>query len=247
MIEFGEFHMAIKTKFRHMNKIINFCLYLLITALLLNCSSPTNSNSCKYTLTLNFPEISSNGWKATYVAWIEDLDGNNIQNLYICKKLLTDIISDPSKLEGDPLPYWRKNKLSIIDLSQVDAVSGASIQKSFKIARELYISNNNSEIRVCLEIDRAKNGNEYFDDRPSFIYKTDTIDLNNLKDSYSLKLNGFMADKTSSKGFAQNPPIKPIPDFSPWKYNTAIQYIYPTNMFINETPESSHLTVEITQ
>ncbi len=230
-----------------MKTALSLSIFILIATLLLNCSSHANKIACKYTLTLNFPEISPNGWDATYVAWIEDLNGNNLQNLYICEKVLTDITSNPDQLLGEPLPYWRKNKLSVIDLSQIDAITGASIQKSFKIARELYISNNNSKIIVCLEIDRAKNGNEYFDDRPSFIYKTDTIDLNNLKDSYSLKLNGFMADKTATKGFAQNPPIKPIPDFYPNKYDTNIQYIYPADMFINETPESSHLTLEITQ
>ncbi len=226
---------------------ITFSLFFIITASLINCSSPTNNNACKYILTLNFPEISSNGWKAAYVAWIEDLEGNNIQNLYICEKILNDITSNPDQLLGEPLPYWRRNKSSVINPSQLDAITGASIQKAFNIKRELYINNKKLKIRVCIEIDRSKNGNEYFEDRPSFIYKTDTIDLNKLNDSYLLKLNGFMADNTSHKGFAQNPPIKPIPDFSPYKYDTSIQYIYPVDMFINETPESSHLTVEITQ
>ncbi len=226
---------------------IKLSLYVIISASLFNCSNPIGNNSSKYLLTINIPEVSSSGWKAAYVAWIEDLDGNNLQNLYICEKILKDITSNPDQLLGEPLPYWRRIKSYVIDPSLVDAITGASIQKSHSIIRTFYINDKNLKIKVCLEIDRSKNGNKYFEDRPSFIYKTDTIDFNTLESKYSLKLRAFMADNIATKGFAQNPPIKPIPDFSPYKYDTAIQYIFPADMFINETPESSHLTVEITQ
>ena len=203
-----------------------------------------SDNPISYRLTLNFPGVSSVGWAAVYVAWIENESGENLQNIYICQKIVEDMTTNPGKLTGIALPYWAREKTENTDLENVDAVTGASIQDATEFVRTLAIGNE-TKFRVCFEIDRSKNNNDYFTDRPCFIYKSALIDLNNLQESYELTLEAFMPNDTKDSSFGQNPPLKDIPGFEVWKYMTALQYIEPIDMLLNESAEHSNLIVEI--
>jgi len=89
------------------------------------------------TLTLDFKygEDGTSSYNNIYVAWIEDMDGTVIQNLYICNKLLTDMVPPSTILTNTALPYWNEFKY---DPSQIDAVSGATVAKDdFTVTRTL--------------------------------------------------------------------------------------------------------------
>ena len=191
-----------------------------------------------------FPGVSTVGWDAVYIIWLEDENGTNIQNLYICNTIIEDMTNNPGKLTGDALPYWRREKSEGTDLDNLDGITGASTQTAKKISRILEIGDL-SKFRVCFEIDRSKNGNEYFYDRPCFIYQSDIIDLNNLAESYELVLKGFMANNTKGSSFGQAPPLKEIPGFETWKFNSEIKYLYPIDILKDETIDHSNIIVKV--
>lgn len=198
----------------------------------------------EYQLTIKYPGVSSVGMDAIFIAWAEDADSNNIQNLYICNKIKKDIVTSASTLYGEALPYWRREKSASIDWDDVDGITGASTQTAFEITRTLSVGEV-TEIRVCFEIDRSANGNEYFTDRPCFIYLSELIDLTALKDSYELVLRGFMANDSESNTYGQTPPLQDIPGFEEWKYMSDTSYITPRDMFIDESIGHSNLSVVI--
>lgn len=48
-----------------------------------------------------------------------------------------------------------------------------------------------------MEVDRSSNTNDYFSkDRPAYLYKSELIDLDNLKTEYELDLVGWMCNAT---------------------------------------------------
>lgn len=236
----------------------NIALYL-ITALsvfsLANCnnSGSTSGDSDDLVDTsktdqpiiyFDFPGVSSFGWDAVYIAWLEDESGNNIQNLYICNRIIEDMTTNTGRLVGIALPYWRREKSAGTDLDNLDGITGASTQSAKKISRILNIGEQ-TKFKVCFEIDRSKDGNEYFTDRPCFIYESDFIDLDNLSDRYELSLKGFMANDTKGSNFGQTPPLKDIPDFEVWKFMPAIDYLKPINFLKNESEEHSNIIVTV--
>ncbi len=204
----------------------------------------TSSVMTEFQISLKYPGVVNSGWAAVYIAWVEDENGNNIQNLYICNKIKTDMTTDPNALVGTVLPYWRREKSNSINWDDVDGITGASIQTSFDIIRTFSVQRF-SKIRVCFEIDKATNGNEYFNDRPCFIYKSELIDLNTLKEYYMLNLEGYMANNTGGGNLGQNPPLQDIPGFEVWKFMSDVSYIAPHDMFVDETSDYSNFSVVI--
>jgi hypothetical protein len=196
-------------------------------------------------LYFDFPGVSSIGWDAVYIAWLEDVNGNNIQNLYVCNSIIEDMTTNTGKLTGDALPYWRREKSEETDLDNLDGISGASTQSEKKISRILNIGDT-TKFKVCFEIDRSKNGNDYFYDRPCFIYESDFIDLSNLAESYELSLKGFMANDTQGSDFGQTPPLQEIPGFEVWKFIEETNYLKPIDLLKGESEEHSNIIVRIT-
>jgi hypothetical protein len=182
----------------------------------LSSNEETQELSVDYSISLSFsgPNVSP---QAVYASWVEDENENNIQNIYICNSLL----GIGKTLHGDAIPYWTTVKYP--QNKTVDGVTGASIQKEFKIQRDL-ILNTKNKFKVCFEIDRSLNDNEYFNDRPSFVYKTNLIDINDLKDSYTLNLVGWMTNDTNTGTYSQAP-IKDIPDYEEYKLMPDLSYI----------------------
>ncbi len=210
------------------------------------CSVKISDGSAKtYKLTIDFPEVSDAGRGAVYVAWIEDEGGENIQNLYLCNTIKVDVAVNDKRLDGIALPYWRKEKISNTDFNNVDAITGSSIQNNFNFSRSLELGGV-TKFYVCFEIDRSENGNEYFVDRPCFIYRTEQIDLSNLKSSYEFSLVAYMANDTEGSKYSQKPK-KDIPGFIMFKYMEDITYISPVNMFKNETLDHSNLKVSVSE
>ncbi|MBN1116902.1 MAG: hypothetical protein JXA77_06850 [Bacteroidales bacterium] len=209
-------------------------------------STGNTDDTPSYKVKLDFPGVSSVGWAAVYVAWIENESGENLQNIYICQKIIEDMTTNTGVLTGIALPYWAREKTGNTDLENVDAVTGASIQDATEFERTLALGDV-TKFRVCFEIDRSKNNNDYFTDRPCFIYKSALIDLNNLQESYELTLEAFMPNDTKGSSFGQNPPLQDIPGFEVWKYMTSLQYIEPIDMLLNESVEHSNLFVEISE
>jgi hypothetical protein len=207
-------------------------------------SNKVSGPALNFQLTIHFPGVSNVGWAAVYVAWAEDSLGNNIQNIYICNSIVDDMTKNKNRLTGVALPYWSKTKTANTDLSHVDAITGASVQKPTTIKSNIAIEPSQS-FRVCMEIDRSVNGNAYFTDRPSFIYKTGLLTMDSLPGNFNLRLMGFMANDTKDKKFGQTPPLQDIPGFEAWKYMENTEYLKPIDLLLNETEGQSNLSVTI--
>lgn len=189
------------------------------------------------TLTYTGPNFTS--WKVLYAAWIEDENGNNLQNLYVCTRVKAQNVT------GTALPYWEKNKRTQLS-SDIDAVTGASAQGSNTITRILSLGSVR-KIRVCFEIDRSTNGNDYFMDRPSFTYKTDLIDLDNLVTPYNLNLDGWMSNGTTvseEPSFGQD--TTTVPDWEAYKYMYNLLYVAKGGTTNDWTDMVTSLTATVT-
>jgi hypothetical protein len=169
------------------------------------------------------PETDSN---TVYVAWIEDEDGRNLQNLYVCNTLIF------GGLTGTADPYWKRDKYPG---SSVDGVTGASDDESpgFSVTRNLDIGSVR-KFRVCFEIDRSWNSNDYFYDRPAFTYRSGTIDLDDLQARYDLGLYGWMSNDTTGTPYGQQPKVAgSIPGWAPWEFMTDVSRLAPVDDMVS--------------
>jgi hypothetical protein len=192
--------------------------------------TPTTLSSA-HSLTLQFagPSVSSS---TVYAAWLEDESGACIQNIYVCNRLLP-AITDTSSLTGIAIPNWRLNKYT--QNNTVDGVTGASVQGTagLSVTRSLSIGSAR-KFRAYFEIDRSWNDNTYFSDRPSFIYRSGLIDLDNLQSSYALSLYGWMSNDTgSSAGTLSQEPLSNISGWAKETLMTDLSYIAPTNDMVS--------------
>jgi hypothetical protein len=155
-----------------------------------------------------------------YAVWIEDENGNNLQNLYVCDReaSLTGLVKT---LTGDALPNWLTKKYP--QHKDIAGVTGASKQGGVTVNRDLQ-TGTAKKIRICFDIDRSRNDNAFFVDRPAFTYSTELIDLDNLKPSYPLSLAGWMSNSTDGASYGQQPKST-IPGFAQYKLMTDTSYI----------------------
>lgn len=167
-------------------------------------TTPSSDSSGTVSLVFTGPSDSTNSLSTAYVAWIENEEGDNLQNLYVCNRVAANvgyIDPDPdttySGLYGTALPNW--STIKYVNNSDIDDVTGASTQLSNTITVSLDVGSE-TEIYVFFEIDRSKNSNTYFYDRPSYTYKSDLIDIDSLSTdgSYSFELNGWMSNDTGN-------------------------------------------------
>lgn len=166
------------------------------------------------TLVYQGPSVSP---AVTYAAWVEDSQGNNLQNLYVCQR-----VADGS-LTGDPLPVWTTLKRP--QRSDIDGVAGASQQGGLEVVRTLELGGVR-QFRICFEIDRSLNDNQYFGDRPAFTYRSGLIDLDNLQASYSLALEGWMSNNTLSGPYSQAPLAgSAIPGWAAFAWMTDLAWV----------------------
>ncbi|MDA3900436.1 MAG: InlB B-repeat-containing protein [Spirochaetes bacterium] len=188
----------------------------------------------KIRLTFNGPSVSP---ASVYACWIENEDGTLLQNIYICKRVATKVEpeSGVSPLLGDAIPYWLIQKYPDSD---VDVITGASVQGSvgLSVTRDLALALSGEQFRVVFEIDRSANGNDYFIDRPSFIYRSELIDTGSLLVEYPLSLYGWMANDTTSAGQYSQALHEgvTIPGFAPYVLMTDLGYISDVDDMVTE-------------
>ena len=131
----------------------------------------------------------------------------------------------------------------------IDGITGASDQVNI-ISRD-FETGSKRRFRLCLEIDRSRNNNAYFDnDRPSFIYKSEIIDVDNLQGSYSIasKPFGWMSNDTTGT-YGQQPNLS-IPNFTTFRLMTDviednIKYVVDSDGDYNDL--ITNLTLEVTK
>ena len=151
-------------------------------------------------VTLSFSSVDSS-WGNIHVSWIEGAAGNVLQNLFVCERLVNGY-----SLTGTVLPYWSTEK---IDSAPYDGLTGASVDAQgypdpFVVTRT-FVPGETRYIRVCFEVDRSRNENGYFVDKPCYIFRTGLIDLTELQGEYDLTLYGWMSTETDSGQYSQWP------------------------------------------
>jgi hypothetical protein len=162
----------------------------------LNIAGVSKSTVSNYRINLKFEHNTppSGSGNVVYACWIEDEDGNFIQNIYVCNRLLGDMLT------GTAIPRWKTTDYPL----DIDTVSGASIDDNLDYTTDL--NDTSRKFRVFFEVDHSWNGNDYFYDRPSFIYRSGSIDINNLvSPGYELDLIGWMSNDTEGSGVGQQP------------------------------------------
>ncbi len=153
-----------------------------------------------------------------YVIWIENQAGNNIQNLYVCERLVG---KGNGPLTGTALPYWKTNKYPG---SSIDGVTGATEKGNFVLTRNL-ANFGIRKFKIYMELDRSFDENDWFKDQPALIYSTSEIDLDNLQPQYDFSPVGWSPNENtgnSSNKFKDDPPHS-SPAFA--SLNTDMRYI----------------------
>ena len=118
----------------------------------------------------------------TFAIWVEDLDGNYIETLFVTKSIATGIFGhgelSPGKWSNVPgavrrpaaLPYWsHKRNIQAPDGLYIpspetvvpDAISGATPTKSFVLKTALS-KKPSGEFRVLLEVNQAWDSNQFW-------------------------------------------------------------------------------------
>ncbi len=232
-----------------MKKVLLVCLIIEMGVLTAGCPTHVDNpvpEPAAYSVYLNLSLQASN-LKVVYAVWIEDEAGNNLQNLYVCNRVLGinpatgSLWQSGSGLTGDGIPHWLLYKYRKNDAGSgnktVDGVTGASIQTTNLVQRNLMIGAV-TRFRVCLEIDRSNNSNQYFaKDRPAFTYKSPVIDLSTAPTPYQtdLLLDGWMSNHTGYGNpftqYSQQPieadgtTVPDIPGYAPDTYMTDTSWI----------------------
>jgi hypothetical protein len=189
-----------------------------------SAGASSSVSSYQATLTFNGPTVSHG---TAYVCWIENESGTDIQNFYVCNR----VVAIGGALTGTAIPYWKTTKYNV--LSNIDGVTGASIQGAvgLSISRTLNIGAVR-KFRVCFEIDMSLNSNTYFGDKPAYIYRSDVIDLDSLSSSaYNLSLYGWMSNDTT--GTYGQAPITAITGWTTYKLMTDLSYIAPVTDMVS--------------
>ncbi len=209
---------------------LSFCLFIISGV---GCQGVNDNYTYSVELDFTGPDytMGTDTHQYAYVAWIEDSDGTNLQNLYLCERVIG--ANGTKTLHGTALPYWHTTKYdeeNPDDYPTVDGVTGASTQVSKTVTRNLKIDET-TEFRVCFEIDRSKNENDSFTDRPAFIYKSGLITLSGLEDSYPLTLVAYMPNDTLDDYYDDEYTQLPkddvtIPGFEAYAYLTSLSYIW---------------------
>jgi hypothetical protein len=118
----------------------------------LGCALACLTISCKpasdYSVAFSFTGPSA-GSSTVYAVWIEDENGDNLQNIYVCDREASLVGLSPN-LTGDALPNWLKKKYP--QHKDISGVTGASKQASFSVTRGLSIGAAR-RFRVVFEID----------------------------------------------------------------------------------------------
>lgn len=136
-------------------------------------------------LDFEYGEDGASTYRNIYVAWIEDLSGNVIQNLVVCDRL----VGIGGSLTNTALPFWKTKRYNAEQV-KLDAVTGAT-----KAKQNFTVSANLKDItvdafKVCFETDRSYDENDWFTDQPALLYSA-TVDRNAPKHTYALQLESW--------------------------------------------------------
>jgi hypothetical protein len=206
-------------------------VYAVIATLTLSvsCAAPSDYN---VNFAFSGPATSS---ATVYAVWLEDESGKNIQNVFVCNRVL----GIGTKLTGKALPNWLTKKYP--QNKDINGITGASIQSQFSISRGVSIGSIR-KFKVCFEIDRSTNGNTYFTDRPAFTYASGIIDLDDLQQSYPLTLSGWMSNDTDGSPYGQQPQST-IPGFAQYTFMTNLGYIEDGTGLLNDMITSAQAVI----
>ena len=115
-------------------------------------------------------DLSPTGYTNIYAIWIENAESNFIQNISICKRVLT------GDLTGTALPYWKINKYPVSSSADIDAVTSAT-QKNCNFSVSATLKDTTiRKFTVYCEIDRSYEPNDWFTDQPAVLYAA-TVNL----------------------------------------------------------------------
>jgi hypothetical protein len=186
-----------------MKKVLQLLPFILFSLFALKCDRDyTEEISYSYKISVNFEygvNLSPTAYKNIYVVWIEDNASGFIQNINVCQKLRT------GGLTGTVLPYWKINKYPASSVSELDAVSSATIANSnFSVSAVLKESTVRKFV-LYFEIDRAYEPNDWFRDQPALLYSAN-INLDESPSVYELSPAGWTPNE-ETQNIIQNTPM----------------------------------------
>jgi hypothetical protein len=182
-------------------------------------SSSSSSSSSGVNIEVTYTQGTANfSYPIVYVIWIENQSGDNIQNLYVCERLVG---GGAGGLHGTALPYWKTHKYPG---TEIDGVTGATETGDFTL-NSILSDASIRKFKIYMEVDHSYDGNDWFNDQPALIYSTPEIDLDNLQPQYSFNPIGWVRNENT--GSLSNF-IKPVtghssPDFA--DLTTDIRYV----------------------
>lgn len=205
-------------------------LLLLATAFIItSCTDPTVPRPPEGELTTDYAKIAlhyTNGkaipftpakpnyGQKCYAIWMRNEALNYTKNIYLCNILKVK----------NACPYWAATAKPFTDQTEIDAVTRATHQNStgknvdFSIGVLKIAGSKIKQFDLYFELARSFEANDWFTDQPSIVYKT-SVDLDKLKDEYTLEPIGWIAHENKIK------PGVTIEGFTLNKLDSRMEYI----------------------
>lgn len=150
-----------------------------------------------------------------YAIWMRNEALNYTKNIYLGNIL---------KRTVKAYPYWAKTARPSSNQTEIDAVTQATHQngegKNVDFSMDIY-SYSESKVKqfdLYFELARSFEANDWFSDQPSIVYKA-SVDLDNLKEEYTLEPIGWIAHENKIK------PGVTIDGFTLNKLDSRMEYI----------------------
>jgi hypothetical protein len=139
-----------------------------LCVLMAACADPDAGSGSTIELSFAYGSAANNN---VYVAWIADEGGAFVQNLFVCRRLMDESLTNTA------LPHWRTAVLPGSSRTEVDAVTQATKAKQDFTVRAALKSGCPRRFTVYYETDQSFDGNDWFaGDQPALVYGAD-IDL----------------------------------------------------------------------
>lgn len=142
---------------------------------------------------VHFTDGVEHGGEKIYTIWLANPGENFYCNIFVCNRI------KKQNLTGTGLPNWQENIRPHFTSSEIDAVSGATVDDGNFVQEITLDKNAPRQFTVYFEVDHSWDGNDWFGDQPAVTFAAN-IDLDNPQTTYTMHFIGWTPNENTKGG-----------------------------------------------